>query len=85
MAVNTPVQGSAADIIKLAMIRLDKALAQTKATLLLQVHDELVVEAPEQDSADIADRMKQIMEDALTLDVPLVVDVGIGRNWAEIH
>ena len=85
MAINTPVQGTAADIIKLAMIRLDQALAQTKATLLLQVHDELLVEAPEQDSAEIAALMKQIMENALTLDVPLVVDVGIGRNWAEIH
>lgn len=86
MTINTPVQGSAADIIKLAMIRLDDALEQsTGARLLLQVHDELVVEAPEDKAAQAADMMREIMENAWKLDVPLKVDVGIGNNWDEIH
>lgn len=85
VAVNTPVQGTAADVIKVAMIRLDKALADSEARLLLQVHDELLVEAPADDCRDIAKLMKEIMEEAIELDVPLKVDVGIGLNWAEIH
>jgi DNA polymerase-1 len=85
MAINTPVQGSAADIIKLAMVRLDVALERAGARLLLQVHDELVAEAPEEKAAEAAGLIKDIMENAVLLDVPLKVDVGIGRNWAEIH
>ncbi|MCC6489245.1 MAG: DNA polymerase I [Candidatus Hydrogenedentes bacterium] len=85
VAMNTPVQGSAADIIKLAMIELDTALAGTDARLILQVHDELVVEAPAARAEEIAGSMKSIMESAVQLDVPLKVDVGIGDNWAEIH
>lgn len=85
MAINTPVQGSAADIIKLAMLRLDAALDPSEARLLLQVHDELVVEADHGIAAKVADQMKNIMESAVKLDVPLKVDSGIGNNWAEIH
>ena len=85
VAINTPVQGTAADVIKVAMIRLDKALADSEARQLLQVHDELLVEAPAGDCEDIAKLMKEIMEEAIKLDVPLKVDVGIGLNWAEIH
>jgi len=85
IATNTPVQGSAADIIKLAMIRLDAALAGTGAHLILQVHDELVVEAPASEAEETAGVMKRIMEEAMELDVPIRVDVGIGNNWAEIH
>ncbi len=85
VAVNTPVQGTAADIIKVAMIRLDAALRETKSRLILQVHDELVVEGPEAEAAEVAAMTKRIMEEAIHLDVPLKVDVGIGRNWAEIH
>ena len=59
--------------------------ASTRARLLLQVHDELVVEAPAEDAEGVAKQMKEIMEGAITLDVPLRVDVGIGKNWAEIH
>ncbi len=84
-AINTPVQGSAADIIKLAMLRTDAALEKTDAHLLLQVHDELLVEAPAQAADRVAATMKQLMEEAITLDVPLKVDVGIGKNWAEAH
>jgi DNA polymerase-1 len=90
MAINTPVQGSAADIIKLAMIRLDSALTGGElrgsgAMLLLQVHDELLVEAPSDTAEDVANTMKSVMEQAIELDVPLKVDVGIGENWAAIH
>ena len=85
VAINTPVQGSAADIIKLAMIKLDAALRNHDAQILLQVHDELVVEASEDAVDEITALMKQTMEDALTLDVPLRVDVGAGNNWAQIH
>lgn len=83
--INTPVQGSAADIIKLAMIQLDAALSKTTARLLLQVHDELLVESPAGETDRVATLMKRIMEKAITLDVPLRVDVGIGENWAAIH
>lgn len=91
IATNTPVQGSAADIIKLAMIRLDRALKErfgesgAVPRLLLQVHDELLLEAREEDAEDTAELTRRVMEEAVTLDVPLKVDVGIGRNWAEIH
>jgi len=66
-------------------VRLDAALAPTKARLLLQVHDELLVEAPAEEAENIAAIMKKIMEEAITLEVPLKVDLGIGNNWAEIH
>lgn len=85
MAINTPVQGSAADIIKVAMIRLDKALAAIDARLLLQVHDELLVEANAACAEKAAQCMISTMENAAQLRVPLKVDVGIGANWAEIH
>lgn len=84
-AINTPVQGSAADAIKRAMVRLDETLAATRARMLLQVHDELLVECPAEDVDAVADLMRRTMEDAIALDVPLKVDVGIGRNWADAH
>ncbi|MBI2425107.1 MAG: DNA polymerase I [Candidatus Hydrogenedentes bacterium] len=85
VAINAPVQGSAADIIKLAMIQLHDALAGSSAKLLLQVHDELVLEADAGEAEAIAAKTKEIMENAVTLCVPLTVEAGIGRNWAEIH
>ncbi len=84
-AINTPVQGGAADLIKLAMIRLDTALQGMDARPLLQVHDELVIEAEDSVVEEVAAVTKQIMENAIQLDVALKVDVGIGKNWAEIH
>ncbi len=84
-AINMPVQGTAADIIKTAMVRLDAALRDAAARMLLQVHDELLVEAPASEADRVAATMREIMENAMALDVPLKVDVGIGRNWAEIH
>jgi len=85
MAINTPVQGSAADIIKVAMLRLAKALTAYDARMLLQVHDELLVEAEACCAHEVAACMRSVMENAASLKVPLKVDVGIGANWAEIH
>ncbi len=86
-AINAPLQGSAADIIKKAMIVLDKKIRENglKARLLLQVHDELVVEAPENEVEKVASLMKQAMENVINLSVPITVDVGVGDNWREIH
>jgi DNA polymerase-1 len=85
MAINAPLQGSAADLMKIAMIRVDSALAAEapKARILLTVHDELLVEAPEGESATVAALVKREMENAARLDVPLVVDTGSGRSWLE--
>jgi DNA polymerase-1 len=87
MAVNTPIQGTAADIIKIAMIRVDSALRRSglDARLLLQVHDELVLEATERDSEKLAALLRQEMSGAASLKVPLEVEVGHGRSWAEAH
>ncbi len=84
-AVNTPLQGTAADLIKLAMIRIDEVMRREKleTRMLLQVHDELVFEAPPGESERIARLVKQEMESVRKLDVPLVVDTGIGDNWRD--
>jgi len=83
MALNAPFQGSAADIIKIAMVRLDRALAESgsKARLLLQVHDELVLEAPEDEVAELSALVRRVMEGAADLAVRLAVDVGSGDDW----
>lgn len=84
-AMNTPIQGSAADIIKLAMVQLDQRMLKegVRSRLLLQVHDELVLEVPE-DELELMKRMvAEVMESALKLDVPLKVDVDSGMNWYE--
>lgn len=85
LAINTPIQGTGADILKKAMLNLDRALADKQARMVLTVHDELVVEAPEDEVEAVAKIMRHEMEHAVELSVPLVVDVGIGDNWAEIH
>jgi len=90
-AINAPIQGSAADIIKRAMIRIDPALAEAKlaARMLLQVHDELLFEVPMAEVEATSALVKKVMEGAagpaLDLSVPLVADVGVGDNWAEAH
>jgi DNA polymerase I len=83
MALNAPFQGTAADIIKIAMIRLDRALAEERldARLVLQVHDELVLEAPEAEVSRLSQLVKSVMEGAGTLRVRLAVDVGSGADW----
>jgi DNA polymerase-1 len=86
-AINAPLQGGAADVIKRAMVRLPAALdaAGLSARLLLQVHDELLFEAPEAEAAALASLAQTVMEGAATLSVPLLVETGIGRSWAEAH
>ncbi|HTW28105.1 MAG TPA: DNA polymerase I [Acetobacteraceae bacterium] len=86
-AINAPLQGGAADIIKRAMVRLPAALASAglSARMLLQVHDELLFEAPEAEAAATAALARQVMEEAAVLAVPLVAETGIGRSWAEAH
>lgn len=87
VAVNTPIQGSAADIVKLAMLRVDRALASSfpASCLLLQVHDELIVEAPEADAPGVAELMRREMEAAMELSVPLRVSVESAHSWGDIH
>ena len=80
-ATNSPIQGSAADLIKVSMIRLHDRLAGTDARILLQVHDELLIEAPEAEVEAIGRVVREEMEGAIQLAVPLRVDLGIGRNW----
>ncbi len=87
MAVNTPIQGTAADVIKIAMIRVDRALRASAldARLLLQVHDELVLEAADRDVEALGKLVREEMEGAAVLQAPLEVDVGNGKTWAEAH
>ena len=86
-AINAPLQGGAADIIKRAMVRLPAALdaAGLRARLLLQVHDELLFEAPEDEADATAAMAKRVMEGAATISVPLVVETGHGHSWAAAH
>jgi len=86
-AINYPVQGSAADLIKVAMVNIHKRLAAEKlaAKMVLQVHDELVFDAPEAELDRLQELVRQEMEQAVEINVPLVVDIGIGGNWKEAH
>jgi len=86
-AINMPIQGSSADIIKIAMIRLHRALKERdlKSGMILQVHDELVLEVPENEVEVVAPLVKSIMEGAFQLDAPLKVDIKVGKNWLEME
>ncbi len=86
-AINSPIQGSAADLIKLAMIRVDKRLREEKreTLMLLQVHDELLFEVPEDETVDIARLVKKEMEGVCDLKVPIVADVKVGKNWRDME
>ncbi len=86
-AINAPIQGGAADIIKLAMIRIARALAKTnlKAEMLLQVHDELVFEVADADVDAVKSLLKSEMENVVRMSVPLIADVGVGDNWKDAH
>ncbi len=88
-AINAPIQGTAADVIRRAMIRMDDAIADLPARMLLQVHDELIFEVDEDAADRLIERARDIMQGAadpaVRLDVPLVVDAGQGANWAEAH
>ena len=82
-AANSPIQGSSADIIKLAMIKLDRILQNYQARLLLQVHDELILEVPPEEWTELQPIIKSTMEDAVKLSIPLAVDINAGKNWME--
>ena len=88
-AINAPIQGTAADVIRRAMIRMPDAIAHLPARMLLQVHDELIFEVPEESVNDVISTVRDVMENAsdpaVKLDVPLVVDAGVGDSWAEAH
>ncbi|MBU2244239.1 MAG: DNA polymerase I, partial [Alphaproteobacteria bacterium] len=88
-AINAPIQGAAADIIRRAMVRMPDAIRDLPATMLLQVHDELIFEVDEDACDQVIDVVKDVMENAagpaVKLDVPIEVDAGIGNNWAEAH
>jgi DNA polymerase-1 len=82
-AANAPIQGSSADIIKIAMIQIHKILQNYQAKLILQVHDELVFEVPTQELEELQSKIKSTMENAVKLTVPLVVEVSYGKNWMD--
>ena len=84
-AINAPIQGSAADIIRRAMVRMEDALAEKKlsAQMLLQVHDELVLEAPPEEVSEVRAMVKSEMESVRKFEVPLLVETGVGTNWRD--
>jgi DNA polymerase-1 len=87
MAINAPIQGTAADIINIATVRLHRALRERgmKARMILQVHDELVVEAPAEEVNTVAPLMREVMEGAFELKAPLKTDLNVGENWQEME
>jgi DNA polymerase-1 len=86
-AINAPMQGTAADLIKLAMIAVQNFLEQRKlrTMLIMQVHDELVLEVPENELEEVKAKLREMMQSVAKLDVPLLVDVGVGDNWDQAH
>ena len=87
VAMNTPIQGTAADIIKVAMINIHRAIRKRglRSRLILQIHDELLCEVIENEAADMVDLVRHEMENVIKLDVPLIVSIGTGHSWAEAH
>jgi len=86
-AINAPMQGTAADIIKRAMLAVDDWLQQSdlKCKMIMQVHDELVFEVPDSELEVVRQKVAELMQSAAELAVPLLVDVGVGLNWEEAH
>jgi DNA polymerase-1 len=86
-AINTPVQGSAADLIKIAMVRVHRALrdAGLKTKLVLQIHDELLLDMPKGEEEAVRAIVRDAMVNALDFGVPLEVEIGVGRTWLEAH
>ena len=84
-AVNSPLQGTAADLIKSAMVRIDHRLREEcyQSAMLLQVHDELVFESPPEEAQKLSAMVKREMEQVYPLEVPMVADIGIGENWRD--
>ena len=85
-AMNSPIQGTAADIIKIAMVELQKALDESglESRLLLQVHDELILEGPAEEMEELSELVPKVMESAVELSVPLLVEYNQGTNWYEL-
>ena len=85
LAVNTPLQGTAADLIKMAMISLQKAIEEKKlkGSMILQIHDELIFEVPDEEVAAFKKLVKEKMEHVIELHVPIEVHIAVGKNWAE--
>jgi DNA polymerase-1 len=86
-AINAPMQGTAADIIKLAMISVDGWLLDSKmdSSIIMQVHDELVLEVAENELSTVLEQLEKRMINAAKLKIPLVVDIGVGDNWDQAH
>jgi len=86
-AVNTPLQGTAADLIKMAMIRIDRAMIERglRSRMTLQVHDELVFEVPEDEIEQMQSLARDQMENVHRLTVPLLVEIGVGKNWRDLE
>jgi DNA polymerase I len=86
-AINAPLQGTAADLVKMAMIKIDRAIqnGEIPAKMLLQVHDELVLETWIQDAEAVATKVRDIMSGVATFTIPLVVETGMAQNWADAH
>jgi DNA polymerase-1 len=87
IAINAPIQGTAADLIKVAMINIHRRLLEEKrkTKLILQIHDELVFEVPEDEADGMKKFVREEMEGVMKLYIPLKVDIGMGKNWAEAH
>ena len=86
-AINMPIQGTAADMLKLAMIQIDKAFTkrELQSQMLLQVHDELVFEVKKKEEKEVRSIVEKLMRNAMKLNVPIVVEIGVGKNWLEAH
>jgi len=86
-AINAPMQGTAADLIKMAMVSVQDWLDERKlrTLLIMQVHDELVLEVPEEELAEVRDKVRELMQNVAKLEVPLIVDTGVGDNWDQAH
>ena len=87
MAINMPIQGTAADIMKIAMIKINEDLPKisSKTKILLQVHDELILEVPNKDLDKVAKYVKRTMENVHKLPIPLIADLEVGNNWGELN
>jgi len=84
LAINTPIQGTGAEIIKLAMIKIADAISPLRSKMIIQVHDELLFEVPLDEVERLKALVKEIMENVVKLDVPLVVDIKTGPNWGDM-
>jgi DNA polymerase-1 len=83
--INMPIQGTAAEMIKLAMIKIHEKLINLKTKMILQIHDELLFEVPDDELGEVKQMVIEEMESAMTLDIPIVVDSGVGESWFEAH